>query len=326
MTVEFAAMNPSRNRCRACPSQGESLAPAAWLRARQRGQAMTEFLLVAGFASTALFALPAISNYGTTRMQAVSAAKLVAWQRTAWLPEAIDAKDALGVAGAIRKDDAEITRDVVRHVFRDRRTATGTLHAPEMAEFEPGQPPVAQHTAVSVRTTVVTPPSVLDATDAVLDGVGKAQALLKDNSLTRSMSNFRLMSGGYLRNEVSVSREMPGFALWPKAQMSAQVTMLTEPWNAGGTNREETKVQGLVPLKMADSKPLQIARTTLLLLSRTIVYFFPTFDMKKLEIGLNPGRAEEKSPLDRHELQPEGADRFRYYRSFPPAPVVQSMP
>ena len=60
----------------------------------------------------------------------------------------------------------------------------------------------------------------------------------------------------------------------------------------------------------------------------------PGFPNANLTFGLQPGDAYERSPLDRFERYPgdgEAAggskkDRFRYYRSFPPTPVVNTLP
>ena len=75
--------------------------------ARMQGHAMTETLLVISFAAIALAAIPAIAEYGTKRQQTVAAAKLLAWQRTVWMPgtNAIDAAEAKGASGAIKKSD-----------------------------------------------------------------------------------------------------------------------------------------------------------------------------------------------------------------------------
>ena len=301
---------------------------------RMRGQAMAEFLVVASFASTALFAMPVLTEYSSTRMQTVAAARLVAWQRTAWLPKVISASDERGVVGATRKDDMEIERDLKRHVFRNRRAPGLTIHSDEAAEFSGKEISSPVGTTVKVSTTEVKLPNVLNVTDVINNAVSKAQQTLGGTDITRSLGNFSFVTGGYLRNQVDVNHEIRSFGLHPNAGMSAQVTMLTEPWNAGGTIREEVKVQGLVPMKMADLPFMQQIRNTTQQVARQIQWIIPGFDVKLLEFGLQPGRAEEKTPYDRFEITKEAEagkikdvdDRFRYYRAFPPTPVLKSLP
>ncbi|KPU92972.1 hypothetical protein [Variovorax paradoxus] len=315
--------------------------------ATQRGQSMTETLLIASFAALALAAVPAIGEYGLKRLQTVSAARLVAWQRTVWLPDehGVSAEEAKGASGAIKKTDAEVTRDLRRHIFRDRREAGASIHATEIAEFEATVP------AVDPRTTVVTAsstaqslPSLMNASDVLWDNVRVAQNALGNNLVTGSLGKFTFISSGYLRNEVKVTQTNPAFALVPQIELGEQVTMLTEAWNAGGTNREEKKIQGLVPLKLTDSVFYQQLRGGLHQTAYSISQVYPAFANSNLTFGLTPGDALEKTPLDRFERFPGetppageaggGADadggsprdKFRYYRAFPPTPVVNTLP
>jgi hypothetical protein len=308
---------------------------------------MVETLLIASFAAVTLTAIPAIAEYGTKRMQTVAAAKLVAWQRTVWMPEeqGITAAEAKGASGAIKKTDAEITRDLRRHIFRDRAAPGISIHAADIAEFEPMLPAIdPRTTAVTASSTAAPMPSLLNASDTVFDAIRVAQAALGGNAATGSASKFTFVSSGYLRHEVKVSQTYTKFKDVPALDMSEQVTMLTEAWNAGGTNREETKIQGLVPLKLTDLTFYQQLRGGFHQAAYSLSQVFPSFSNSNLTFGLTPGDAGEKSPLDRFERVPQGAaaggepasgadavggnpkDRFRYYRAFPPAPVVNVLP
>lgn len=309
------------------------------------GHAMVETLLMVSFAAVTLAAIPAIAEYGTKRMQTVAAAKLVAWQRTVWMPEphGITAEEAKGATGAVKKTDAEITRDLRRHIFRDRTAPGISIHAADIAEFEPLAPPIDNRTTkVSASSTAAPMPSLLNASDVVFDGIRVAQAALGSNAITASLGKFQFVSSGYLRHEVQVSQTNAKFALVPALDMSEQVTMLTEAWNAGGTNREEAKIDGLVPMKLLDSVFYQQLRGGMHQTAYQIKQVYPAFDMNNLTMGFTPGDAIEKTPLDRFERIPAGAtgetggdgtgnggtvkDRFRYYRAFPPTPVVNTLP
>ncbi|MCR6478631.1 hypothetical protein NU688_20915 [Variovorax sp. ZS18.2.2] len=321
--------------------------PARAPRANAAGHAMVESLLIVSFAAVTLAAIPAIADYGTKRMQAVAGAKLVAWQRTVWMPEdhGIPTTEATGAGGAIKKTDAEVTRDLRRHIFRDRSAPGISIHAADIAEFEPMLPAIDQRTtAVTASSTAAPLPSLLNASDKAFDGIRVAQAAMGKNAITFAASKFTFVSSGYMRHEVKVSQTNTKFTLVPALDMSEQVTMLTEAWNAGGTNREETKIQGLVPLKLADAAFYQQLRSGFHQAAYSISQVFPSFANSNLTFGLTPGDAGEKSPLDRFERVPQGAaaggepasgadavggnpkDRFRYYRAFPPTPVVNVLP
>ena len=319
-------------------------------RHRQYGHSMTETLLIGSFAALVLAAIPAIGEYGAKRMQAVAAAKLVAWQRNVWMPEAaaIDAVEATGASGAIKKTDAEVTRDLRRHIFRDRTTPGATMHADAIAEFEPELPAIdPRTTVVKASTTAASLPSLLNASDVLWDKIRIAQNAMSGNLVTQSLGKFTFVSSGFLRNQVDVTQTNDRFTLMPQIEISEQVTMLTEAWNAGGTNREEKKIQGLVPLKLADSVFYQQLRSGLHQTAYQISQVYPGFSNANLTMGLTPGDAIEKSPLDRFERYPATAaaapaadgvagagdavggspkDRFRYYRAFPPTPVVNTLP
>ena len=322
----------------------------------QRGSAITESLLIVSFAAITLAAIPAIANYGLKRMQAAQGAKLLAWQRNVWLPEApiVDATEALrGANGALIKTNAEVERDIQRHIFRDRTQAGMAIHADDIAEFTTAPITLERNTnSVSAKTSSVPLPSLLNAGDVVADGARVAQHALASNVITQSLGQFSFITGGYLRHDVQVTQSSPRFSLVPQMTMNEHVTMLTEAWNAGGTNREEKKIQGLVPTKMMDSVFYQQFRNSFSQAAYAIKQVYPAFDPAMLEFGLKPGDAAEKStPLDRFERFPTSTaggdapvygsedagggadavggsvkDRFRYYRAFPPTPVVNSLP
>ena len=300
---------------------------------KQSGHAMTETLLVASFAGFVLTAIPAIADYGIKRMQTVAAARLVAWQRNVWLPEApaIDAAEASGAAGAIKRTDAEVTRDLRRHIFRDRAAPGISIHADAIAEFEPSLPDVdPRTTSIRASTTAARLPFLMDANEAVWRPIRAVQKAISGNQLTPSLGKFSFVTGGYLRHRVDVTLTDPRFALLPQVAIGEEVTMLTEAWNAGGTLREEKKVQGLVPLKVADSVFYQQLRSALHQSAYQISQVYPGFANANLSFGLQPGDAYERAPLDRFERYPamdgSSKDRFRYYRAFPPTPGVNTLP
>ena len=166
-------------RLHRCPSRRPARAGAA------AGHAMVETLLIVSFAAVTLAAIPAIADYGTKRMQTVAAAKLVAWQRTVWMPEeqGITAAEAKGASGAIKKTDAEVTRDLRRHIFLDRTAPGISIHAADIAEFEPMLPAIdPRTTAVTASSTAAPMPSLLNASDVVFDELTHARAEVRKYS------------------------------------------------------------------------------------------------------------------------------------------------
>ncbi|PIF93390.1 hypothetical protein CLU86_4350 [Acidovorax sp. 62] len=342
-------------------------------RSAHEGSALTEVILISSFAALLLAAIPLIAGYGSARMEVTAAAKLNAWQRSVWFPdatetEAMSADQYKGASGSIRKSDAELVNDSRRHVFRDTKMdADESVHGEQVAEFTAGQVQMPKYNeSLTVRTTAASLPSVAAFMDGVFSEIGKVQNLAKGESIAK----FRFVTQGYFRTDVelvrgagSVAERFPTeFGLKTSAlhrndvplplrlEIKDHVTMLSEPWSAGGTNREESKIQGLVPTKLLDRPEYQDFRAPLHQLSYTLKTIWPTFDHKSLTFGLQPGDAQEKSaPLDRYEWQqkipadsaynenpaehdcgplekPGSKDCFRYYRSFPPPPVVNTLP
>lgn len=309
------------------------------------GHALTECLLIASFAALVLAGMPAIANYGTKRMQTVAAARLVAWQRTVWMPASgepgIDSDEVrLGASGSIKKSNDDITNDIRRHIFLDQTKNGASIHAANIAEFTGGVPDIpASTSSVKVSSTKVKLPAMQNGLNVLWEGVGKAQDQLSKNPFTKSMSTFNFVYNGYMRHQVDVTETNPLYKDVPVVTMSEQVTMLTEAWNAGGLNREKAKISGLVPLAVLNSPYFKFLTDGLNSSGDAINYVFPSVKLSETSIGLKPGGANEASvPLDRYELN-SGADSlaedstaditrstFRYYRSYPPPPVASSLP
>lgn len=273
-----------------------------------------------------------------------------------------------GASGSIRKSDAELSNDLRRHVFRDPAQDTDTgVHGETVSEFTSGQARMPEfNESLTAKTTAAPLPSVAAFMDTIFSKVGEVQNLAKGESIAK----FRFVTQGYMRTEVALERGA-GFSaerfptefgkvasalhkndtpLPLKLQIKDHVTMLSEPWSAGGTNREESKIQGLVPMKLLDRPEYQDFRAPLGQLGSTLKWLWPTFDHNLLTMGLAPGDAQEKSvPLDRYEWlqkvpaddtyndnpgahecgpleKPDGKDCFRFYRAFPPPPVVNTLP
>jgi len=342
-------------------------------RRAQQGSALVEVTLISGFAALLMAAIPLIADYGQARMQVTAAAKLNAWQRSVWFPaatetEVMSADQYKGASGSIRKSDAELSNDLRRHVFRDPAQDTDTgVHGETVSEFTSGQARMPDfNESLTAKTTAAPLPSVAAFMDTIFSKVGEVQNLAKGESIAK----FRFVTQGYMRTEVALERGA-GFSaerfptefgkvesalhkndtpLPLKLQIKDHVTMLSEPWSAGGTNREESKIQGLVPMKLLDRPEYQDFRAPLGQLGSTLKWLWPTFDHNLLTMGLAPGDAQEKSvPLDRYEWlqkvpaddtyndnpgahecgpleKPDGKDCFRFYRAFPPPPVVNTLP
>ena len=292
------------------------------------GVALTEFLIFATMIPAVIYGINLIGEYGLLRIQTVSAARLAAWQRTAWVPAHImDADDLNGVSGATSKDDTEVRRDIVRHIFLDRSHNAADLHAQSNSEFNTTPMTTASGITVTVATSISEKSKILDYKGELAKFQGKVNAKLGSNDFTHSLEKFAFWDNSYLKNEVSVSPSLlPIEFVKDKITMVEQVTMLTEPWNAGGSSREQIKIQGLVPTKLMDSKFSQAMRAPFETAAAGIKYLVPDFNGDLLSFGFTPGSANETSPLDRFEQEKDSTGKlkpgyFRPYRAFPPTPI-----
>lgn len=293
------------------------------------GVAITEFLIYAGVVVPAvLYGINIMGQYGLLRIQTVSAARLAAWQRTAWLPAHIMSPDDLeGVSGATSKDDTEVRRDIVRHIFLDRSHNAANLHTTSNSEFDTTPMLTASGITVTVATSVSAKSKILDYKTELRKFQNNANDALGKNDFTHSLNTFNFWDNGYLKNEVSVIPSLlPSDFVNGKITIVEQVTMLTEAWNAGGSIREQIKVQGLVPTKVMDSDFSKAMRGPFDIAGSAFKYVAPQFNADLLSFGFTPGSANETSPLDRFEQEKDatGALRpgyFRPYRAFPPTPI-----
>lgn len=316
------------------------------------GQSMLEFL-IASSATTlvVVYGASILGEFGIARLQAVSGARLAAWQRTAWVPSHIMEKSDLeGVAGATAKNDTEITRDIIRHSFLDNSYKNPNLHAVENSEFNSTEM-VSDKKIVKVATILLDKPDPLkikstfaDAWDSVRAGMGGDV-----DSVTESTGKFALWGNSYVRNEVTVkntSTTGSEFLDWilklgtvnNGINIVEQVTILTEPWNAGGTHREQIKIQGLVPLKMMDLPAARNIRGGWDKAVANAQQIIPAINKEALSFGFAPGGAPDVAPLDRFEQEIGWSEvslispgipvygpkpgYFRPYRAFPPTPLL----
>lgn len=174
-----------------------------------------------------------------------------------------------------------LSNDLRRHVFRDPAQDTDTgVHGETVSEFTSGQARMPDfNESLTAKTTAAPLPSVAAFMDTIFSKVGEVQNLAKGESIAK----FRFVTQGYMRTEVALERGA-GFSaerfptefgkvesalhkndtpLPLKLQIKDHVTMLSEPWSAGGTNREESKIQGLVPMKLLDRPEYQDFRAPL---------------------------------------------------------------
>lgn len=305
---------------------------------KARGAAMFEFLIwSAACTSTFLTGVVIIGELGLLRIQTLSAARFVAWQRTAWLPGDVNVIGDLelkAMLGATKKNDSEINRDLGRHIFRDRSADVNQMHLVENAEFSGSVLASVENTVFKASSNLVDLKNKLaNSSVAVTDEISKATAALGNNNFTNNADNFVFWNRGYINSQVNVTRTIPGsFMTTDIFSMTEKVSMLIEPWNAGGNVREEAKVQGLVPMKALDSELNQSIKKTFTQIATTIQYFYPSLNKDSLSWGYSPGDASEGgTPLDRFEQERDDAGKpkpghFRFYRSFPPPPPVGTRP
>jgi hypothetical protein len=303
-----------------------------------KGAAMFEFLIwSAACTSTFLAGIAMIGELSLIRIQTLSAARFVAWQRTAWLPGdpgVVSDLELKALLGATSKKDSEINRDLARHIFRDRAADVKLMHVADNSEFSSSVLPSLTDTTFNASTTLVDLENKLASpTVEITNAISKATAVLGNNNFTNNADNFVFWNRGYIKSQVDIKRTIPKSIFTDDSfSMTEQVSMLVEPWNAGGSVREEAKAQGLVPMKALDSEFNQNIKKTLTGIATTIQYFYPGLNKDSVSWGYSPGDASEGgTPLDRFEQEKDVTGiakpgHFRFYRSFPPPPSVGTRP
>lgn len=312
--------------------------PESFGSTRQRGQAMAEFIAVAGVFIFMLLAIPWLAKLGDIRQNTEQAARHAAWERTVWLTAAQKPDK-----GAVLLDEAHLQENVVHHFFTGRvernEFAEGNMLPQQGYWHEPGGQPMIDNIAdIKVSTSNGAMPGVVFRN--TLAQLSDATTLLgtEVSGATGNGAIFSLDENGLYRSEVSAS---VNDRLGGKLAFTGNVSLLANEWYGGGRKRTEKKVQGLVATAAMNTSGMQNFVT----MTRQIDQVFRIFGYDPvLEFGLIFGKAtDDGMPDDRKEMVrkwdiarfPDGLDGphpsekykdFAVYKYVPSAAAVAAMP
>lgn len=240
-----------------------------WLYANQKGQALTEFVVVGLFILVPLFLIiPTVAKLISLKQDVELAARYAAWERTVWY-QSVGAANLSGYNGVVPvKSDAEIASEIDHRIFaRDVQPivsdgdGTGTQVAYELDPFarrlnqqqapllKQGNAgaPAGQAKYASVNTSQSTVPGLLAGFTAdFFNAIG-------------GVTRFKLNTKGLFDASVSVDiadlTDIFGLANanLDSLKLSAHNVLLAESWTAGGTEHAKYLVSGLLPQQYLDN-------------------------------------------------------------------------
>jgi len=230
------------------------------MRMRERGQAMTEFVIgVVLFALPVFLLIPVVGKYLDMRATAVQAARYVAWERTVWY-----GGTSASVSWPARdKDAGTIQNEVRQRLFSEGTSiaggdggAGGWGGSGSKAAWtnRDGSPMLASYNAVRQGISNDDTPNI--ASDVVNLIV----------TVTDALGSFTLETKGLYTGQVSVgiTTQPINFSLDAASvfdpgalTMSERNTILANGWNAGGSDHVKSQTQGLTPTSLFATDPVK---------------------------------------------------------------------
>ena len=219
---------------------------------RQRGQAMTEFVITAVLFLIPVFLLvPVLGKYIDMKGQAILGARYVAWERTVWYGGASASVDWPGAA----KSDAELHNEVRRRVFSESSNIaandkSGTTWAGSGVKTawtnRNGSAMLANYDAVSQNLSNEDTPGiasdVLSLIVTVTDAVGPFNLEMKGLQVAEvSVTAHTQAINMSLQGDASKAFN-PG-----PLTFSDRSAVLSNTWAANGASHVKTQTQGLTP-------------------------------------------------------------------------------
>ncbi|UAW99498.1 pilus assembly protein [Halopseudomonas nanhaiensis] len=226
-----------------------------------RGQALVEFLVTAVLVLVPLFiAMVTLGKYLDARHKVELGARYIAWERTVW---------SEGPQGwpsvATGKSDNEIRGETQARVFgrRDQGIQSDVDEALKRYSIDPlleyayghptGNGPILRQTG-----NVSEFPLYVNATSerqAAPGTAGVTESALRWISNVPLFARFDIAQQGAHTGRVALSLRAPA-RISEMAELDIQldrsVTLITDPWNAGGAGHVRRRVQGLTPTSHLD--------------------------------------------------------------------------
>lgn len=282
-------------------------------RPRQKGQAMSEFVVAAAFVLVPLFLIiPALGKYADMKYSAVQAARYQAWEYTANYIDLGDQPsgfDVMANSAKPYKSVKQVQRETQRRIYSRTGTTLSTAHDRRgfvssdanplwvyhdgLPMYDPGR--VDRVSTLQPSEPTPDPTYVLSGILRVLDTVLGAFASVL-NAVGAPFGFDALNGNGYSKSKIALQVEPPPqYATFQDSinrpplflsnkvlSMQASAGVLTDGWSAGGGDHTLHQAKGLVPTSLLDvllnpgGFPLQDIAATVLLspeLSRSSLQF-----------------------------------------------------
>ena len=207
----------------------------------ERGQSLTEFIVVAAFALVPLFFLVIYTGkWSFTQLRTLEAARYVAWERTVWRDQPPQGREWLAI-----KSDVDLRNEAAVQFFGRHNGAISHANAGSGQNIEPiltkhdGRPLLRDLADIQIATH-----EEPIATGVSMQFLG---TLMKLTAIPLHMTGPTVAT-------VSVQLEgLPGYAHLPSNQLAqgpqftAQAAVLTDAWTANGPGESTRVVRKLLP-------------------------------------------------------------------------------
>ena len=217
-------------------------------RARQAGQSLTEFTVVALMLLVPTFLLiPVFSQIISTRQDVEVATRYAAWERTVWSTQPYATYPDSNYAATLLKQDAQIGHEIDSRIF------------------SPGDAPIVTSSAAAAPTTLkpfmlVAQPSTVPQQVPMLlpNGGGYAAGTSADaapgglaGKLSPLTVGFRLNNDGLIQSNLNVGLIQFSWLGTPFDSLDLYYqrsnTLFTDAWNPGGRDHAETLIKNVLP-------------------------------------------------------------------------------
>ena len=213
----------------------------------ERGQALTEFVVVAAFALIPLFFLVIYTGkWSFTQLRTIEAARYVAWERTVWRDQPPHGREWLAL-----KSDADLRNEAAMRFFGPHNAGLSNANTGRGQNVDPiltrhdGQPLLRDLANIQVATHE----------ESISTGVS-----MKFLGALMKLTDIPLRMTGPTVATVGVQLEgLPGYAyladnpLARGPQFTAQAAVLTDAWTANGPAEEVRFVKKLLPTAYLDN-------------------------------------------------------------------------
>lgn len=222
----------------------------------QRGQALAEFSVIAGFVLVPLFfCLPLLGKFVDLRHKSEMASRYSAWERTVWF-----AQQPRKAPAAAVKTASAIERELHFRVFADHKTVLDSRHASQ--ELEKLQLDPLLKIADSKTGRLI--PLLKDLggkrlgvyTESETEPPGFLGDIAKAMGLVDKFGFSVNSKARYTSTVNSKVIDIPRYAEFDKLGLAfgGRHVLVADGWNAGGPAHEQEQVRHLLPTEILDNE------------------------------------------------------------------------